>query len=499
ASQPIRDIGMNPCRFTTCYDVHVRPIKLIEGVLDNLSILKLRFEIEKGVDYRNLFHIDSDKEYDIYSRRAIRICIHDVDQITGSFLILYLNRYVQEISIKATPGNSEVKIQDQAGIQFVGLASEEALLPYTRMSFSGYRILQEYFSYPRKFQFFDIFGFDRLNPSAQLKEFEVSIRFNKKLPENVRINTNNLRLHCTPIINLSKGEAKPIRINHEATEYKVEAPTEGAEIFSVDTATGVVTSSLERKNYVNFFSFKHGIPGDTGKDQPDGYYHVNTRLSFGEEKSSATYISIVNTKNKADFQEETLSLGISYTNGIWARNLNPGDIINPTPDTPEFVKFRNLIQPSLILYPPLETGLEWRFISNLSLNYLSLRDADSFRTIMGFYNWSVERGQRDANINRIDSIANIRAEPQEIPYRGSVITGMKVTLEIDRKKFTDDGDIFLFGNIIREFLNLYITINSFVQLSLIAHDTKEEIFSWELDLMKQRNMESLSGRRRFLL
>src|SRR5260370_39068975 len=38
----------------------------------------------------------------------------------------------------------------------VGFEDKEALLPYPRHSFSGYRLLQEYFSFPEKFFFLEL-------------------------------------------------------------------------------------------------------------------------------------------------------------------------------------------------------------------------------------------------------------------------------------------------------------------------------------------------------
>src|SRR5262249_27633416 len=43
----------------------------------------------------------------------------------------------------------------------VGFDREEGLLPYPRQSFLGYRLLTEFFSFPSKFFFLDLGGFDR--------------------------------------------------------------------------------------------------------------------------------------------------------------------------------------------------------------------------------------------------------------------------------------------------------------------------------------------------
>ena len=40
------------------------------------------------------------------------------------------------------------------------------MLPYTRRSFAGYRLMKEYFCFPQKFFFFDLGGLDRLRAAG---------------------------------------------------------------------------------------------------------------------------------------------------------------------------------------------------------------------------------------------------------------------------------------------------------------------------------------------
>src|SRR5262249_22216882 len=47
-----------------------------------------------------------------------------------------------------------------------GFADSQAMLPFPRHSFAGYRILQEYFSFPEKFFFLDMAGLDALRLGA---------------------------------------------------------------------------------------------------------------------------------------------------------------------------------------------------------------------------------------------------------------------------------------------------------------------------------------------
>lgn len=500
ASQPVK--RRHICRFQTCYDVHFRPISLVEAALESSSVICFRFRIDKGADHSNLFSLASGDVYQKQRRRAVRLLIHDVDQPTASTLHLYLTRFVQKVVIQTAPDTPGVTIEGQSAIQPAGFAPEEGLLPYDAQSFIGYRLLQEYFAYPRKFLFFDISGFERLHLSEETENLEVRVSFDRPFPADMRFAKNNFRLHCTPIVNLSQTQAQPITVEHEATEYRVHAP-EGGEIYSIDAVEGIVNSTNQRRTYIPFYSFKHNLAGDDTRD-PDRYYHTTTRLAMRRnddgqpETHQNIYLSVVCPNVEIDeLSEETLSIQVTTTNGQWARELKEGSICNRISNSrvPEFVQFKNLVQPSFILYPPLESGLEWQFISHLALNYLSLSDAEAIRGILELYDWSADRRGRETNRLHISSISNVSVIPQDIISRGAVIRGAEVRIEIVKDNFADEGEIYLFGLVMQEFLGMYSSINSFIQLTLVSHDSKEELFKWVPEAMNDRNRESLMRRR----
>lgn len=492
------------CHFRTCYDVQIRPINLEEVILrpsnDGNSVICFRFRMDEGVEYHNL-------GFDT----PLRLFIHDLDAPTIYALHMFLTHNVQSVVIQTYGDEKKVTLPGQTGVQPVGFALEDGLLPYTDYSFPGYRLLQEYFAYRDKFFFFDLCGLDKLQPKEEMEGFEVQILFNSPFPRfSGRLRAENFRLHCTPIINLFSRDAEPIRVNYLDAEYRVIADVihpDSIEVYSVNAVEGIVTGTEERRTYVPFYSFKHGLDISVRKQTPR-YYHTSTRprikrrditpdLSLGLTKEGEfggldTYISIVNAHSKAkgqsDFSdiatespvEETLSIEVTCTNGRWPRELNLGDICYPTPAVPEFVTFKNLTRPTLPIYPPFTSAshpcfqrFEWNLISHLALNYLSLADDNALRGLLELYEWS----QTESNRRRIASIRSVSFEPKEIIYRGSVIRGIIVKLEVVRENFEfGEGDLYLFGLVMSEFLSLYASINSFVQLQLEC--PSGELFKW---------------------
>jgi type VI secretion system protein ImpG len=106
----------------------------------------------------------------------------------------------------------------------MGFTEDESMLPYPRRSFVGYRLLQEYFSLPEKFFFFELSGLEGLARAAQggraeliflVSPFEASPRQQRL---EVGINAKTLRLGCSPVINLFPQTAEPILLTQNRSE-----------------------------------------------------------------------------------------------------------------------------------------------------------------------------------------------------------------------------------------------------------------------------------------
>lgn len=109
----------------------------------------------------------------------------------------------------------------------MGFAHDEGIYPYPPNSFAGYRILQEYFCFPEKFHFIDIIGLERGLHKERLKSVgecrEFSLHFVlEDLPANFEtFCKDNIRLFCTPVVNLFPKQASPLTLDHKQSEYRI--------------------------------------------------------------------------------------------------------------------------------------------------------------------------------------------------------------------------------------------------------------------------------------
>jgi type VI secretion system protein ImpG len=169
---------------------------------------------------------------------------------------------------------------------------------------------------------------------------------------------------------------------------------------------------------------------------------------------------------------------VTCINGNVANELKVGSISNHPggeKGAPEWTRFRNLTQPTLPINPPLGDGFEWSLISHMALNTLSLMDTRNLQGIIDLYEWRHDR----ANRRRIQGLQSVSCEPREIFSRGVVYRGIEVKIEVRPDHFEEDlGDLHLFGLVLNEFLSMYASINSNVQLTFLRYPDKERLFTW---------------------
>ncbi|WP_206364119.1 type VI secretion system baseplate subunit TssF, partial [Pseudomonas viridiflava] len=96
-----------------------------------------------------------------------------------------------------------------------GFAEEEALIPYPFNTSRGYRYLQEYFFFQEKFMFVDVMGLGVLGalPDPVLKRahgIQLALKIKGADIQRLRPTLDNVKLYCTPIVNLFKQDALPI-------------------------------------------------------------------------------------------------------------------------------------------------------------------------------------------------------------------------------------------------------------------------------------------------
>ncbi|WP_343666087.1 type VI secretion system baseplate subunit TssF [Paraburkholderia tropica] len=467
------------CQFRTCTDVALYPLRLA-SVSDAHSREKSIVRIDLATVAGNaLDTIDCD-----------RLDFHLTgDDLTARTLYLWLASYLTEIRVEI---NGKTQHLSPRRLVFPGFSPEEALLPYPKNVFDGYRILQEYFIFPQRFHCFALTGIRSLWPSDAAGQVRLELHFSRPMPANTRLRETDISLYCTPAVNLFEHDAEPITLNGRSVDQRLRPAGQrpgSHEIFSIDQVHSWRRGTDDRhdqplRTFHPFESFQHEIEHAHGRTalyyrtriEPaltgDGVVH---RIGFirGDEQS---YIG----------ENETISIALTCTNRDLPLSLGVGDICLPTQTTPTFATFSNITRPTPAYRPVLDGELQWTLISNLSLNYLSLLATEPLKAVIRAYDFAALHDIQLARATRkrLDGIGEAITAPTDMLIKGLPIRGLKTLLKLDQSAFLCEGDLYLFGTVLSHFFALYASINSFHQLEVL-NTSNNERYQWPWHTGKQ--------------
>ncbi|AGF79237.1 type VI secretion protein, VC_A0110 family [Desulfocapsa sulfexigens DSM 10523] len=451
------------CLFQTCFDVEVQPIAITDvafvetpGMASSIRVtLQTKGGALNNLQLKNLqFHLAGD-----YSSASDKYFI--------------LRHYLRRIIIKAKDQDSEFSLTKEH-LQPVGFNMADGVLPYPGNSFPGYRILQEYFTLPENFLFLNLTGLEKWFNRGEGTQFEIIFELNDIPFQIPRIRTKDFILFATPVLNLFKHEADPVRLDHRMSEYRVRPAASNLthfQVYSVDRVTGYIQGTATAREYQHFDHFnRNGASGPV--------YNTSKRKS-PSRRVTDTYISVSYPKKDGPPLPETLSIELTCTNGDLPDSIQVGDISQPTSSTPEFITFSNISPPTSGAQPPLEKNLLWRLLGHLSLNYTSLADIKNLKTLLGLYLFpdTKDRTTLLANQKRIDGLQKISSTPGDRLVNGLMMRGREIHMEARYDHFASQGDLYLFASILNEFLAVYSTFNSFTRFTL-KESLRGEIISW---------------------
>jgi type VI secretion system protein ImpG len=151
-------VGGVQCRFRTAYPVRLFPIRVASASFSHAANVPGGVS---GTNARYAVRIDlqarGTAKFSTLQMRDLRFHIGG-DLQAAHWLYELLLTNVSQVLLRCQEKGGKwisVALGDKA-IREVGFNRDEAILPYAETSFQGYRLLQEYFSFPQKFLFFDL-------------------------------------------------------------------------------------------------------------------------------------------------------------------------------------------------------------------------------------------------------------------------------------------------------------------------------------------------------
>lgn len=464
------------CRWRTCYPVTLWPVTVTSAGIEppaQFAFLDAYPHVAAVLRLHLTCQADS---FATLALRRLRFYLHGEPLLTH---VLYELLFCHVLRVAILPDNSPQPVwMPENAILPVGFGVDEESLPYPPHAHPGYRLLQEYFAFPEQFLFFDL---DYLDANTAQHACDILILLDQGPRERLVIDRQTFCLGCTPIINLFRKTTEPIRLDQRKTEYRLVPDLRRertTEIHSILSVTASSNNEDDTQTVEPFYSFNHHMAGREAR----AFWYVR-RCPTGRANLPGTEILL--TFLDLDFQPhrppmQTLFAHTLCTNRDLAEQLPTGARLEIEEAAP-LAGITCLTKPTRQLLPPLDGAAQWRLISHLSLNYLSLATGReglaALHEILRLYDFANNpvTQQQIAGIRQMSSRKVVRRIGTEA-WRG-FCRGIEVTLVFDEQLYVGSS-AFVLASVLRHFLALYSSVNSFTQLVIKSNQREGSWKQW---------------------
>jgi type VI secretion system protein ImpG len=458
ASAPLEGTS---CTFRTTSDLTLLPLSMLEAAVEYPS--------STGPVLRLVMQTSEAGTSELKRIGKLRFFLHGELPLT-SMLLLWLGRYCAGVELRDPGVREPATALPKESVRLTAFEPEEALLPWPKLAPHAYGLIQELFTLPEKFLFFELQGLET-TPSSK-DRLEIVFRFDRPPPLPAKVERETLRLGCVPVVNLFTVAGDPIRVTTPEEEHLLRAADVNphhAEIYSVDAVTSVGTERGDRRDYSPFNAYAHP-PGHA-------YYRLRRVLS-PIDSCLDCYISLGTPLDAApEWKEQTLSTELTCTHRNLPAQLGVGDLCVATANSPSIARFTNPVAVAHPVRPPLGSEALWRLLSHLALNRISLAGPAQLQALLSVYNFQIDADvpKARANTMRIAAIRGMTAARERAFVQGAPVAGQRSVVELDESGFAGAGDLFLFGNILDQLFAANLTLNSFHALSIRTFPSRLEL------------------------
>ncbi|GAB3052407.1 type VI secretion system baseplate subunit TssF [Stenotrophomonas tumulicola] len=474
------------CRFRTAYDVVLAPIGVRSAQYRSVAEPPMATALPAGSggQISISFALLSDQaSFAALGNDALRFFVDGEASFCAAL------RDALALEVKAAyveaDGNGRWRRLDASPLQQAGFTEDEALVDFPARSHPAYRLLTELFGFPEKFGFFDL-PLQQVAAGAS-RWFTLHLVLKASMPDRASghvleaLEREHIRLGCTPIVNLFEQPGDPIRVTHRNVTYPVVANARNAyayEVYSIDSVHRVRQTPQGEviQEFRPFYSLHHG-------EEPErtGQYWVARRDENVAAHSPGyeTELSFVDL----DFdptvpQTDVVSLRLTCSNRDLPTQLAfgvAGGDLTIEGGTPARA-IALLRKPSRPLRFRQGRGAQWRLISHLSLNQLSLTGSglSALKEMLRLYDLTGS----SVSSRQIEGIVALEQHPVTTWMSGkhfaSMVRGLEVRLSINESHFVGTG-VAAFAQVMDHFFALYVHANSFTQLVLASSESGEEI------------------------
>jgi len=472
------------CEFRTAHDVTLWPLELTEATLtgapSDLPINRLPTERTVRGAIRLRLRTTGAVPLAQLALDRLSIFLAGTDEVALRLHELLLAHTCGVLICSTERPTKWQRFAPSAAISAEGLAETQALFPYERRSFQGYRLLHEYFAFPARYQFFSVEGLAPAMKDNADESFDIVILLDRSAPDLERIvDAKQFALFCTPAVNLFPRRSDRLPVAENQFEHHVVMDRARPLDFEVYAITDVEGHSASDSDALKFRPFYGSLSSD---EQSTGRYYSmrrEPRLMSDHARrqgprtgyiGSEVFVSLVD-QAEAPYRGDLRQLTVHAlcTNRDLALLMPLGGRTDFTLITSAPVEaVRVLRGPTRPTHSSADREITWRLISHLGLNYLTLTElergegAASLRRLLQLYSGPADP-QTTRQIEGVQGLA-LRPVTRRLPRPGPLVfgRGIELTLTFDEDAFAGAG-AFLIGLVLDRFFSRHVAINTFTE------------------------------------
>ncbi len=475
---------MPPCQFQAPGCHHLAPIQVVDAKFENApfdaprpsgteaaqSVIRLRLKGPIALSEMNTPHL--------------RFYLHGQAHQSHELYDLILR---SGLGFAVAPVNDrrQIRFYESKHIKPVGFDPEEALVPYSKRSFDGFRLLVEYFLFPEKFLFVQLDGLEGQWPDSE--EVELYIYLGKVAAEQEKsFVAEHMRLWCLPVVNLFEETLEPVRRDDTEHEYRMVSRYQKADAFEV---VGLNSVSLVNNDKVRELAPYYGLGHPRWQNEMDVYWHSQRRnadWAGGQyEPGSETYLTLVDkrfTDQALDVipKEETLVVRARCCNRNVPGRLpfGGGDPKFSAVSEPLIDKATALMAPTATVRPELADASRWQFIRHLNLEHFAGDDAaERLRAVLQLHDFR-QTPESQALIDGIDEVRVKRVVARVgSGVRRGVCQGSEISIRFSKPRYAGTS-IYLFSAVLDRFFAQFAQINSFTRVCIRLSGHSQDYHVW---------------------
>ena len=504
-----------PCRFETTQDLQLWPIRVADVALiqrgsaqgqplpSSMSGERIRSGLRITLETTGGLPMSAVK--------LDRLSIHLRGGEVAHRLLELLVAHSASVAV-GDPGSERWQHLDPSSVTAGGFEPDESMLPHEPRSFSGYRLLQEYFTLPEKFLFVSINGLRQAISAAAGNRVEIVIGFDANDRDlEGRIGREHVALHCVPSINLFKRRADRIQISDTQSEHQLlvdRSRPMDFEIWSIEQLFGHGKTPQQEIEFLPLYAPPAAM---AARRQHAAYFTLDRRprrpsanqRDYGHRSpylGTEVFVTLTDSNQRPSRQLiRQLSSSVYCTN----RDL---PLLKPASgwrdalalDGAGPVESVECLTGPTPPRPPLTTEdgeTCWRLVNHLTSNFLSLSDHRATVSPRADANPDADHAAAallrqmlylycpedlPAAKRQVDGILSLRHSTvtRQLPFEGPIVhgRGVHLELEMDESAF-EGGGAFLLGSIIEQFAARFVSLNGFTQTS-IRTPTRGPVHRW---------------------